>query len=589
MLVVATLDSAAQGVDFDLIQHWAGEGEKRAALVVQFNDGKKDVAYVWGYRWNGSASGEDMIRSIARSSHSLTALVQYTGSMGSTLDGVGVSRNRCLQDGILYFDYTGAKEDYRISYKYDDPNILMGQESAPGDDAEDMCNDAIRNAFDGNTGIIEHPLNARRYGYPAYDYDYWRMLEESEDYHWQAGWYDGYWSYWVGQQGEELVYSGLGMSSAQLADGSVNLWNYVADMTEMGTAPDPTENLDYEMADFDEYMSQPDPIIYPVDFNRIRHWAGNGNGEKFAAVVVKFNDGKGPESIVTGYKWTGGWDDNVATVLKSVFESDSRFHVEMEGQSIKSISYDSDGNGVINDSDHQNLNGTWQTFADYSNESEIFEVASRRFINPRAVLILTHSATDTEPDYDISSFTYRPSLDETALAIPEKMTTNDKDTEVRIPFFAQNIDMTGSISGLVNGSIPAKINGVANGNINLDISQLTSGEHKVTISVGTTGTRANTISNECLLTVNKQTGLAVVPKHINEGSLACKPDGTLVITGFEGYQFSIMDMTGRTVAFFTVTSDNFSHKIPVANGIYVAHGVAGDKTVTLKFINNISK
>ncbi len=82
----------AEKVDFSKIVHWAGSGENRAALVVQFNDGKEDVAYVWGYRWNGTASGEDMLREVAACSSALSALVQYTGSMGSTLDGIGLSK-----------------------------------------------------------------------------------------------------------------------------------------------------------------------------------------------------------------------------------------------------------------------------------------------------------------------------------------------------------------------------------------------------------------------------------------------------------------------------------------------------------------
>ena len=84
----------AEKVDFNKIVHWAGTGENRAALVIQFNDGKEDVAYVWGYRWNGTASGEDMLREVAACSSSLSALVQYTGSMGSTLDGTGLSPER---------------------------------------------------------------------------------------------------------------------------------------------------------------------------------------------------------------------------------------------------------------------------------------------------------------------------------------------------------------------------------------------------------------------------------------------------------------------------------------------------------------
>ena len=188
----------AEKVDFSKIVHWAGTGENRAALVVQFNDGKEDVAYVWGYRWNGTASGEDMLREVAACSSALSVLVQYTGSMGSTLDGIGLSKGRKLLD-YLEYDFQKAAIDGQVSFGYFEPNTMMGQTSAPGDDTPNMVRTAIEASR--TKGIIEHPLNARRYGYPAYDYDFWQLSaahKEDTDIHWQAGWYDGYWSYWLG-------------------------------------------------------------------------------------------------------------------------------------------------------------------------------------------------------------------------------------------------------------------------------------------------------------------------------------------------------------------------------------------------------
>ena len=43
--------SALCDVDFSKIQRWVGEGENKAALVIQWNDGKDDNRMlVWGYR-----------------------------------------------------------------------------------------------------------------------------------------------------------------------------------------------------------------------------------------------------------------------------------------------------------------------------------------------------------------------------------------------------------------------------------------------------------------------------------------------------------------------------------------------------------
>ena len=52
---------------FDNIQYWIGTGQNRAALVLQWNDGLDPVSVAWGYRWDGTATGIDMLRAIAGS------------------------------------------------------------------------------------------------------------------------------------------------------------------------------------------------------------------------------------------------------------------------------------------------------------------------------------------------------------------------------------------------------------------------------------------------------------------------------------------------------------------------------------------
>ena len=74
-------------VDWDQIQHWAGDpdGTNKCALVIDFQDFEGMESLVWGYRWNGTKTGEDLIRAVASQSSILTAMIQYTGNMGSTL------------------------------------------------------------------------------------------------------------------------------------------------------------------------------------------------------------------------------------------------------------------------------------------------------------------------------------------------------------------------------------------------------------------------------------------------------------------------------------------------------------------------
>ena len=153
---------AGTTVDFDHIVHWAGEGEKRAALIIQFNDDKANgEAYVWGYRWNGSASGEDMLRAIARASRCLTPLIQYTGNMGSTLNGIGLTDGRDALCNYLVYDFEGAKDG--SAFDFYNPNTSLGQTDVPGDAGGQMCVDAIERAR--TVGYIEHPINAFRYGW----------------------------------------------------------------------------------------------------------------------------------------------------------------------------------------------------------------------------------------------------------------------------------------------------------------------------------------------------------------------------------------------------------------------------------------
>ena len=245
-------------VDLDKIAHWSGEGKNRAALVIQFLDEYSKKAYVWGYRWKDGeeATGETMIRAIAAEGKDFCALIQFTGGLGSTLDGVGYSENNSILNEIRY-NYQEASTDPYVMFGFSSPNTLMGQTSSPGERAAEMCGSAIENAK--NTGIIEHPLNQKVFGYPAYDYDWWQADNTSENMRWNAGWYTGYWSYWLGNtsvSSDEFTYSGLGMSSVKIKNGDINAWkfmpldgpvnpdDYVDGMT--GASIVWNNNLDYE-------------------------------------------------------------------------------------------------------------------------------------------------------------------------------------------------------------------------------------------------------------------------------------------------------------------------------------------------------
>jgi len=235
LLPLATITFAAKAytIDWEQIEYWTGEGDQKAALVVQFDcPGQTNPgAIVWGYRWTDgdNPTGYSMLCDIAANSPDLAVLVQHTGSMGATLDGIGFASDIADVLEHLGYDLDGASEDSRISFGFFSPNTAMGQTSAPGSETINLIYEAIADAVE--THVILHPLDVNNFGYPAYDYDWWILdrtatVNPAESY-WNSGWYDGYWGYWTGTTDlNALGYSGLGMSSVELADGDVHAWKF---------------------------------------------------------------------------------------------------------------------------------------------------------------------------------------------------------------------------------------------------------------------------------------------------------------------------------------------------------------------------
>lgn len=64
-LSAAPLQAQTQTSDFNDIRYWVGSGQNRAVVVLQWNDGLNPASVAWGYRWDGEATGLDMLRAIA--------------------------------------------------------------------------------------------------------------------------------------------------------------------------------------------------------------------------------------------------------------------------------------------------------------------------------------------------------------------------------------------------------------------------------------------------------------------------------------------------------------------------------------------
>lgn len=186
---------------FDMIQSWSGEGSKKAALVIQWNDLSETYALVFGYRWDGEATGADMLRAVTTGNPQLYSLVQYTNVSsptdpdgGYTVNGIGWDKDA---DGDIALIDTGHGNQM----------------------------------YNSETGLFIHPRGyvPGQGGSPDYDYDNWKAAD-TDDY-WGAGWYSAYWSYWVkGSSDSTFGYSSLGASGRVLTDGCWDGWNFAVDM-----------------------------------------------------------------------------------------------------------------------------------------------------------------------------------------------------------------------------------------------------------------------------------------------------------------------------------------------------------------------
>lgn len=199
---------------FDDIQNWTGEGANRAALIIQWNDSRETNAIVFGYRWDGQATGADMLKAVVKNNPRLYTLMQYTNVSSPT-------------------DPNGGYTINGIGWDADNDGDISLVDSKDG------------TIYTSEDGFFEHP---RGYvpgegGSSDYDYDDWLAMDEGD--FWAAGWYSSYWSYWVGTLGENLSYSSWGASGRVLEDGCADGWNF---------------SLNFGTYDWKEFKSAPSTI-----------------------------------------------------------------------------------------------------------------------------------------------------------------------------------------------------------------------------------------------------------------------------------------------------------------------------------------
>ncbi|MBZ0172743.1 MAG: hypothetical protein K8E66_10215 [Phycisphaerales bacterium] len=176
---------------FDDIEFWVGEGTHEAALVIDWNGGSEPMGLAWGYRFDGDATGADMLLAVIAADTNLFGRFASFGfgdvliGLGYDLDGDGFSIN----DGTAF----GA----------DGTSFAGPSDGATADDPDD---------------------------------------------HYAEGWDTGFWSYWLGDgnpfEGGAWASSQIGFGDRSLATGDWDGYRFapgfVSDEPRTPTAAIPT-------------------------------------------------------------------------------------------------------------------------------------------------------------------------------------------------------------------------------------------------------------------------------------------------------------------------------------------------------------
>jgi hypothetical protein len=115
--------SIAAPFTFDDVENWTGTGAKRAAMVVDWvDDDAKPPALVWGFRWDGTATGYDMLLAIVTADDRLFAkLGDFFGT--PVVYGFGYDTDADGEFGVLKIDLSGEP----IETVFDEAGIAFSE------------------------------------------------------------------------------------------------------------------------------------------------------------------------------------------------------------------------------------------------------------------------------------------------------------------------------------------------------------------------------------------------------------------------------------------------------------------------------
>jgi hypothetical protein len=86
--------ASAQSDLFSSIQDWTGTGTNEAGFVIDWYNGTtSEASLMWGYRWDGTATGEQMFDAIIAGDSRLSAEVSGPTAYGTAVYGLGYEPN----------------------------------------------------------------------------------------------------------------------------------------------------------------------------------------------------------------------------------------------------------------------------------------------------------------------------------------------------------------------------------------------------------------------------------------------------------------------------------------------------------------
>ena len=179
--------ATAQVGGFSDIQLWYGSGANESALVIDFNDGGAMQSFVWGYRWDGTKSGADMIIEIAAADPRLSITNFGDGSGGFFLSSITYNDGSTIHTQTNGdFADTAGLTDY-LSWGY----YLAGGFS--GDDVNNGVADGNLLAVAGGGSSLPGSWAASQFGASRISFtgDWGRILADGSWDAWSFGQVDG--------------------------------------------------------------------------------------------------------------------------------------------------------------------------------------------------------------------------------------------------------------------------------------------------------------------------------------------------------------------------------------------------------------